>query len=145
MTRIKDGLKGPCADNDLDEKKKRFQISMEALQEQVKYLHLSASAKAHTTIADMGPIVHNTEFVVTSIDQSTRALNSSAAQISTGIDELRSDVVMHEKTTQSLKRDIEIQRRENEEHRRAIRYLSCVLEDHLRNADCKGPILDTLH
>ncbi|KAJ4354144.1 uncharacterized protein N0V89_005877 [Didymosphaeria variabile] len=135
LTRIKDGLKGPLADQDLDEKKRRFHMSMEALEEQVNHLHLSSSAKTNASIANMGPSVHRTENVVLSIDNTTKVLHSSARTVVAGIDGLRSDVTSHEQATQMLKKEIEMQRQAIELQSQAHNSLSSLLQDVIKNAE----------
>jgi hypothetical protein len=82
---------------------------MEALEEQVNYLHLSSSAAAHRSIEVMRPSVQNTESVVLAIDDRTRALDMSAKSVATSIDGLRASAILHERTTQSLRKGIEMQ------------------------------------
>jgi hypothetical protein len=137
VTRIKDGLKGPLSDSNLDEKTKHFHRSMEALDEQVNYLHLSSSVTANASIATMGPRVYNTEGMVVktnklaeSIDDRTRLLSNHAGGIVTGLHGLRADVASQHDTTRSVEKRLDV-------NTRAIDHLSSVLQDVLVYAECK--------
>jgi len=137
VARIKDGLKGPLSDSDLDEKTKRFHRSVEALDEQVNYLHLSSSVTANASIEAMSPRVQNTEGMVIrtnelaeSIDDRTRVLNSHAGGIMTGLQRLRANVVSQYDVTRSMENRLQV-------NTRAIDHLSSILQDVLEYAECK--------
>ena len=138
MDRIKDGLRGPLADANVDEKRKRFQMSMTALEDQAEYLHRASSATANASIANMAPSVQNIEQVVTSLDDRTKVWNNSARNISTGIEGLRSS---QDQTAQRLQREIEMQRHaielQSQVQSQAFDNLSSILHDVIRNAECK--------
>jgi len=137
VARIKDGLKGPLSDSDLDEKRKRFHRSVEALDEQVNYLHLSSSVTANASIEAMSPRVKNTEGMVIrtnelaeSIDNRTKVLNSHAGGIMTGLQRLRANVVSQYDVTRSMESRLQV-------NTRAIDHLSSILQDVLEYAECK--------
>lgn len=138
MDRIKDGLRGPLADANVDEKRKRFQMSMTALEDQAEYLHRASSAAANASVATMAPSVQNIEQVVTSLDGRARVWDDSARNISTGIEGLRSS---QDQTTQRLQREIEMQRHaielQSQVQSQAFDNLSSILHDVIRNAECK--------
>ncbi|KAH7091246.1 hypothetical protein FB567DRAFT_518271 [Paraphoma chrysanthemicola] len=135
VDRIKDGLKGPMADLSLDEKVKRFNVSMEALDDQVNYLHFSASAKAHASIDIMAPALHNTEEVAmqtrelaVNIDDRTKLLNSHAAGVVTELHALRAGFASQSNVTRSVERQLDL-------NNRAIDHMSSVLHDVLENSE----------
>jgi hypothetical protein len=138
VDRIKDGLRGPLADTNVDEKRKRFQMSMTALEDQAEYLHRASSATANASIATMAPSVQNIEHVVTSLDGRVRVWDDSARNISTGIEGLRNS---QDQTTQRLQREIEMQRHaielQSQVQSQAFDNLSSILHDVIRNAECK--------
>ena len=65
LARIKDGLKGPLADRTIDEKRRLFNASVSDLEEQVQYLHLQSSQRAHGLIERMAPQLQRTETLAT--------------------------------------------------------------------------------
>lgn len=134
MDRVKDGLIGPLADANVDEKRKRFQMSMAALEDQAEHLHRASSATANASIATMAPSVQNIEQVVTSLDGRAKVWNDSARNISTGIEGLRS---FQDQTAQQLQREIEMQRHAIELQSQAYDNLSSILHDVIKNAECK--------
>lgn len=138
MARIKDGLRGPLADEDLDEKKRRFHKSMDALEQQVHFLHLSSSAKANTTIAEMIPSVHNTERMVSSIDDTAKILHQTSKIALVEFEELRSDVVSHAQMTHSLAKQVEMQTQAIELQSQSRDNLASLLQDHISNIECKN-------
>jgi hypothetical protein len=121
--RIKDGLKGPLADADMDEKRKRVQMSMTALERHAEYLHRASLATANVSIAVMAPSVQN-------IEQAVRVLDDSARNISTGIEGLHSS---QDQTAQRL-HIIELQ---SQRQSQAVYHMSSLLHDVIRGVQCK--------
>lgn len=129
------------ADLSLDEKVKRFNVSMEALDDQVNYLHFSASAKAHASIDIMAPALHNTEEVAmqtrelaVNIDDRTKLLNSHAAGVVTELHALRAGFASQSNMTRSVERQLDL-------NNRAIDHMSSVLHDVLENSECRNMLV----
>jgi hypothetical protein len=137
VARIKDGLKGPLSDNSLDDKLNRYHKSMEALEEQVQYLHISASATANASIAQMVPSLESTATttvdtnkIARSIEQRTSILATHAEGIATEIDSLRTDMSFQTSVAQSMSRRLDA-------NTQAVAHLSSLLHGVLEFAECK--------
>lgn len=134
MDRIKDGLRGPLADANVDEKRERFRMSMTELENQAEHLHKESLVTANASIATMAPSVHKIEQVVTCLDSRARVWDNSARNISTGIEGLRS---FQDQTAQRVQQEIEMQRHTIELQSQAFDKLSSILHDVIRCAECK--------
>ncbi|KAJ8110743.1 hypothetical protein OPT61_g6490 [Boeremia exigua] len=88
--RYKDAVKGPLADQDLKEKRRMFQASMAALDEQVEYLHRAESAKANAATSSMARSMEHTQQAVTSIQNG----------IATGFGDIQSTLNIHQQLRQ---------------------------------------------
>jgi peptidoglycan hydrolase CwlO-like protein len=136
VRKIRDGLKGSPANRSLDDKIKQCHRSIQSLEEQVNYLHLSSSAAAHLTIGDMAPRVANTENIAMrtrglaqSIEHDTRQISDRVVGIETGVEGLRADLVSQKEMTYRMNKQLE-------SNHQATKNLSDLLRGVVEYAEC---------
>jgi hypothetical protein len=129
LDRVKDGLKGPVAERSIDDRRKRFDAAVSDLNDQVQYLHLQSSEKAHATIADMGPrVLHSenimirTSVMTESMGEKVNDLHSSAGIIETGMRRLQLSMTSQQALTWNINKRLEA-------NTQATEKLSSMLQD----------------
>ena len=135
--KVKDGLKGQLSDQSLDDQVKRFQASMEALEDQVNYLHVSSTVATSSTIADMAPKVSNIEAtsmwtsgVTHAIDRRTNEMESHVETIETGVRGLQSGMTLQNSMTYKINKQLDASTQ-------ATRDLSALLQGVIQSAECQ--------
>lgn len=137
VDRVKDGLKGPLADRNIDDRRKLFKNSVDELNDQLQYLHLQSSEKANATIADMGPRVANTENILIratvmteNIGTQMNDIHSSAGIIETGMRRLHMNMRAQEALTWNMNKRLEA-------NSQATKELTSMLQGVLEYTECK--------
>jgi methyl-accepting chemotaxis protein len=136
VDRLKDGLKGSAADRLLREKIDRFQKSMLALEEQVRYLHVSSTIETKSMVSDIGSRAARTENVVLgtlglaqNIHSTSQQIDSRVSQVETGVQDLQASLESQRDMTYRLNKQLEASHQ-------ATQRLSSVLQGVIQYAEC---------